>query len=334
MLIPGTPGQAGVQEPGPDMPPDWSYNPSSWIRRWLGIALALGGFFISRYLATRQLGYEPHAFDPFFAPNSTDHVLHSVVSRSFPISDAGFGSVAYMLEVLAGFMGDKARWRTSPWVVTTFAILVVPLGVTSVVLVMLQPTVVGYWCGLCLIAAAGLLISVPLAVHEIIAMGLFVRAAKKQGKGAWNVFWNGGVIVGGGEKDPDRRNWNLGQRWVASVQGITVSWAIALQIIVGLWLMARPDVITVGGKLSANIDQMVGAIAVTLAAVAAAEVTRTARLLNIPLGLVLTVAAFAFGEHSWPVMVSEIIAGIILVLAAIPKGEIIERYDGWDKFIR
>ena len=131
VLIPGTPGKGGVTLPGPDRPPGWTYNPSSWIRRWLGIALALIGFFISRYLAAHQLGYIAHAWDPFFG-NGSDLVTGSAVSRSFPISDAGFGAVAYVMEALAGFMGDRARWRTAPYIAVMFALLVLPLGLTSI----------------------------------------------------------------------------------------------------------------------------------------------------------------------------------------------------------
>ncbi len=332
VLVPGTPGQGGVEKSGPDQPPGWSYNPSSWIRRWLGIALALLGFFISRYLAARQLGYSQHAWDPFFG-NGSDSVLHSVVSRSLPISDAGFGSVAYMMEVLAGFMGDRARWRTSPWIVMTFAVLVVPLGVTSVLLVILQPTIVGAWCGLCLIAAAALVASVPLAVHEIIAMALFMVEAKKQGKNVWQVFWFGGSIIGAGAEDPDRRHFSLIQRWIASVQGVTVPWTIAVQLGIGSWLMARPDILHLGGR-TADCDHLLGALVVTVTTIATAEVTRTARLLNIPLGFLLIVAAFLFARDLPIVFCSELISGVILVFVSIPKGRIFERCNGWDKYVK
>ena len=72
--------------------------------------------------------------------------LTSDVSRSFPIPDAGLGAVAYMVEFLMGFIGDKRRWRTMPWMVTFFGILVVPLGVVSVTLIILQPLAVGARC--------------------------------------------------------------------------------------------------------------------------------------------------------------------------------------------
>src|SRR5579872_3424330 len=79
ILIPGLPGRADIHLSGPDKPPGWSYNPSSWIRRWLGIALALIGFFLSRYLAAHQLGYIPHVWDPFFG-NGSDIVTTSSLS--------------------------------------------------------------------------------------------------------------------------------------------------------------------------------------------------------------------------------------------------------------
>jgi hypothetical protein len=134
VLIPMMPGKAHhmvMMLPGPDLPPGWSYNPSTWLQRAPIIALAFVGFFISRCLAAYQLGYIDSVWDPFFV-NGTKQVLESEVSRAWPISDAGLGAVAYMLEALSGYMGDVRRWRTMPWMVAMFGFLVVPLGVTSI----------------------------------------------------------------------------------------------------------------------------------------------------------------------------------------------------------
>jgi len=331
-LIPGLPGKAGFVLPGPDRPPGWTYNPSSWIRRWLGLALALLGFFISRYLAAHQLGYIGHAYDPFFGDGS-DRVTGSALSKSFPISDAGLGSVAYMLETLAGFMGDRARWRTAPWIAVMSALLVLPLGATSVILVIMQPVVVGAWCGLCLISAAALLTSVPLAVHEAIAVGQFLLEARAQKKDLWQVFWMGGSIVNGGTDDPDRTNFNIMQRWIASIQGVTVPWTIAVQLIIGIWLMARPDIIAFTAE-TANCDHLVGAIIVTVAAVATAEVTRIVRYLNVPIGVILIGASLILALHNPIVLVSEIFCGVLLILVSLPRGKIVESYASWNKFVR
>ena len=47
ILMPGMPGMRMVA--GPDRPPGWSYNPSSWPQRAPIIALAFVGFFLSRH---------------------------------------------------------------------------------------------------------------------------------------------------------------------------------------------------------------------------------------------------------------------------------------------
>ncbi|MBS0653551.1 MAG: vitamin K epoxide reductase family protein, partial [Verrucomicrobia bacterium] len=327
VLIPGLPGRAGIQLPGPDKPPGWSYNPSSWIRRWLGIALALVGFFLARYLAAHQLGYIPHLWDPFFGDGS-DKVTGSALSKSFPISDAGFGAVAYVLEVLTGFMGGRARWRTAPFIAVTFAVLVIPLGATSILLVIMQPVVVGAWCGFCLVSAFALLISVPLAVHESIAVGQFLVLTYKQKKNFWQMFWLGGNVLGYEGKDPDRTCWSFRQRWAGSVQGVSLPWFIIVQAIIGVWLMARPSILPFNIE-SANCDHWMGAIIVTVAAVTAAEVTRTARFVNVVAGVVAIILTLVFSSGSTAILLCGIVSAVLLIIVSIPKGVIVERYASW-----
>jgi uncharacterized membrane protein len=180
-------------EPGPTVPRGWSYNPSSWPQRAPIIALALVGFFLSRQMASFELHYITSFTDPFFGPG-TVRVLTSNVSRAFPIPDAGLGAVAYMIEFLMGFMGDKARWRTMPWMVTFFGILVVPLGVVSITLIILQPLAVGAWCTPCLMAAAAMLIMISLTLDEVVAMLQFLVQARQEGQSLSKVFWLRGTL--------------------------------------------------------------------------------------------------------------------------------------------
>lgn len=332
VILPGIPGRDGMTAGGPDQPPGWTYNPSSWIRRWLGIALGLLGFFISRHLAAHQLGLIEHAWDPFFGDGS-DLVTGSELSRSFPISDAGLGSVAYIMEVMTGFLGDRARWRTAPWTVLLSAALVLPLGATSVVLVVLQPVVVGAWCGLCLVSAVGLLLSVPLAVHELVAVGQLLQATKKQEKDVWDVFWNGASIVGAGRPDPDRTHYSFKQVWNASVQGVTVPLSLILSCVAGIWLMARPDVLPSGAHIFADLDHLFGAVVLTIAAISTAEVTRIARFANLVVGFGLFIVAACALSSSLLVAASDIFAGALVMVSSVPRGEIVERYAKWNKFI-
>jgi len=99
ILIPGMPNMIMYMEMGPQTPPGWSYNPSSWPQRWIMIGLGFAGWFVSRYLAAFQLGYIDHAWEPFFG-ESTRLVLNSNMSHRWPISDAAFGAFAYTFEGL------------------------------------------------------------------------------------------------------------------------------------------------------------------------------------------------------------------------------------------
>src|SRR3989304_1147386 len=115
--------------PGPDVPPGWTYNPSTWPQRAPVIVLSTIGFFLARYMASYQLGHIPNAWDPLFGLG-TERVLTSAVSRAFPISDAGLGAYTYLVELLSAVMGDGRRWRTMPWMGARFGIGVFPPGCT------------------------------------------------------------------------------------------------------------------------------------------------------------------------------------------------------------
>ncbi len=193
ILIPEMPGMMQMMmtmPPGPQTPPGWTYNPSSWLQRTPIIILGWIGFFGSRYLTAFQLGYIHQIWDPFFGSGS-EKVLTSSVSKSFPISDAGLGTFSYTIEALMGYMGMSDRWRTMPWMVTFFGILVIPLGVTSIVLIILQPVAVGFWCSVCLLTAIAMLIMIPLTLDEVVAMMQFLVKRVKSGKPFWRTFWMG-----------------------------------------------------------------------------------------------------------------------------------------------
>src|SRR5947207_3393583 len=88
ILVPMMPGMAhhmAMMQPGPEIPPGWTYNPSSWHQRAPMIVLGFLGWLISRYLAAYQLGYTSSVYEPFFG-EGTQRVLTSKVSQMWPIS--------------------------------------------------------------------------------------------------------------------------------------------------------------------------------------------------------------------------------------------------------
>ncbi len=330
LLMPGMPGMRML--PGPDAPPGWSYNPSTWPQRAPIIALALVGFFLSRQMAAYQLGYTGSVWEPFFNPG-TKAVLGSDLSKSFPISDAGLGAVAYMLEALMGFMGGKARWRTMPWMVSFFGILVVPLGIASVALIILQPVAVGDWCTPCLIAALAMLIMIALTLDEVVATGLFLVLARREGQSLWRVFWMGGSLAGTG---PDPNPGTVRPDVVsvkAMVWGVALPWNLLASAAIGLWLMASPAVFGTVDR-AADSDNIVGALVVTVAIIALSDVGRAARFLNVAFGAWIIASPWLLSGGTTSAAWNDVAAGIALILLSLPRGPVGERYGRWQRFIR
>jgi hypothetical protein len=341
VLIPMMPGRAHhdlMMTPGPDTPPGWSYNPSGWFQRAPIIAMAFVGFFLSRYLAAYQLGHIPYPWDPFFG-DGTRRVLDSDISKAWPVPDAGLGAVSYMLEALSGLMGGRNRWRTMPWMVLMFGVLVVPLGVVSIVLVILQPVAVGAWCTICLVTAAAMLIMIAPAVDEVVATGQFLVGARRESKPFWRTFWVGGTLdqyktAGLAESGADERGRHRSTpaRVVAALDLTNVPWTLLLSAALGVWLMAAPAVLGVTGT-AADSSHVAGALVVTWAVIAFGEIARPVRLLNIPVGLWIAVSPWllsgATGASQW----IDACVGLLLVGLSLRRGHIEERFGGWNRVL-
>jgi uncharacterized membrane protein len=182
----------------PNAPP-FHYNPSSWRQRVPICVLAGVAFLMSAYLALYQWRLIGDAWDPIFA-DGTRRVLDSAVSERIRyyigIPDAALGAFGYLSEVVLGLAGCTRRWQYRPWMVLLFGIDVIPLGLVSVVLVVLQGTAVGAWCTLCLATAVISLTLVVLAYDEVWASLLYLHRVWKRSrsvKAVWQVFWGHAV---------------------------------------------------------------------------------------------------------------------------------------------
>lgn len=169
-------------------PPGWNYNPSAWSQRIPIVILAVIGFCIAGYMALFQLGVLSTVWDPFFG-DGTRRVLTSDVSHAFPVSDALLGALGYLLDAVTGIIGGTKRWRKMPWIVIIFGLAVGPLGAVSIVLVMMQPLVVGAWCTLCLVTALISVLMIGPAMDEMLATLQYVRGRSLEGHSFWKVFW-------------------------------------------------------------------------------------------------------------------------------------------------
>jgi uncharacterized membrane protein len=326
IIIPGTPG--GVEAKGGEIPSGWSYNPSSWAQRLPIILMAFLAWMSARYMAAYQLGYIDTIWDPIFT-NGTKNVVTSDLSKSFPISDAGLGAFVYTMEVLMGFKGSTRRWYTMPWIVLLFGIMVVPAGLVSILLIMLQPLIVGSWCTWCLLTAVCMLIMIALTLDEMVAVGQYLVNVKKQKGPLWTIFWKGGTYPAGQldqRSPPLYRHWV--ENWKAMLWGVTFPWNLIVSAVLGCFLMFSPAPFHVPHAEAAS-DHIIGSLVVTISIMAMAEVFRKARFANIVLALWVIAYSFVFLKTPHGFSLYHILWGVLLILASIPRGKILQTYSSW-----
>jgi hypothetical protein len=335
---PGTAPHAAMQRM--DVPPGWTYNPSACQRVPI-IAMALFGLFVSRYLAGYQLEHLPTVWDPFFAGspldprNGTEEVITSHVSKAWPVSDAAVGGYTYLMEIVTALVGAKARWRTMPWLVVAFGLMIAPLGVISIFFIIIQPIVIGTWSVIALAGAGAVLIRIPYSLDEIIATMQFMRRRVAAGRNAMRVFFRGDIDEAPGGQDSIAGDEFARPAGVVIKDmftgGVTLPWNLALAAAVGLGLMFTRPLFAVDGGL-AHMHHVVGALTMTVVSISCAEVARTARLLIVPLGVTVAASPFVFPSSLAGTAVS-LLAGLALMVLSIRRGPVLQRYAGFDRYI-
>ncbi len=311
---------------GAPFPKGWSYNPSSWLPRIFTVGLAMLCWLFSRYLAAYQLGYIDQMWDPIFHSGSL-RVITSKISHDFPVSDAGLGALGYTLEFLLGWHGSSRRWYTMPWLVLIFGFLVIPVSLISIVLIILQPVVVGAWCFWCLATAVCMLVMILFSGSEIIATIEFLREAVSEGHSFWKVVWKGGKIneISLPKKPRNRKKYKVA--W-----GFSCSWNLVALIALGAYLMLSPYLFSITGSL-ATVSYIIGPFMITFGVVSMVEVYRILRFVNVFLGGSLILAAFFWLEPGHSVDWNAVLIGVLSIAFSWRKGMIRERYGSWERHI-
>jgi nucleoside-diphosphate-sugar epimerase/uncharacterized membrane protein len=340
IMVPPQPGISREALASPaDVPLGWSYSPSSYVQRVPIVTLAFVGLFASRYLSAFQLGHIDSLWDPFFSGhgggrNGTEAVVTSTVSKAFPIADAGLGAVTYILDILTGIIGDQRRWRTMPWLVLLFGLLIVPLGAVSVGFIIIQPTIIGSLCTLCLVQAAITVLLIPYSVDEVFATAQYLWQSKRVGRSFWRTLLFGGPVLS--EQRDAVQGLNMPIRKVLELfikGGVTYPWNLVACALIGAYLLCTRLLLGVEPPLYFS-DHIAGCVAIVIAVTAWAEVTRTMRLLNVPLGLWIAASPFLLGGGATIALVSDLVAGLALAGLSLPRGtRSREHYGGWDQYI-
>ncbi|MGH8179298.1 MAG: NAD-dependent epimerase/dehydratase family protein [Steroidobacter sp.] len=338
ILVPMMPGMshASMMDRS-DLPIGWTYSPSTYEQRLPIIALGFVGLLISRVLTAYQLGHIESVWEPFFAGqggrNGTEFIITSDVSKAWPIPDAGLGAVSYLFEVLMGVMGGRQRWRTMPWMVAAFGIVVVPLGVVSIYFIIIQPIMIGTWCTLCLAAALAMLIMIPFTLDELVAMGQYLVQSHRRGERVLRTFFMGGASPGSGKDHVPGFGAGLTETARAGARGVTVPWTLLVSAVLGATLMFTRLLFGTEPPM-ADSDHLVGALIVTVAVMAMAEVGRTLRFINVLFGLWLIIAPWMLEGESAAGAWAGVVVGILIILLSLPRGaRSREHYGSWDRYV-
>ncbi len=338
ILVPMMPGMSheSMMDPS-DLPLGWTYSPSTYLQRLPIVALGLVGLLVSRVLTAYQLGHIDGVWEPFFAgfggDNGTEFIITSDVSKAWPVADAGLGAVTYMFEVLMGVMGDRRRWRTMPWMVAAFGIVVVPLGVVSITFIIIQPIVIGTWCTLCLLAALAMLIMIPFTLDELVAMGQYLVQSHRRGESLLRVFFMGGASPGSGQDKQPGFEAPLRASTLSAIRGVNLPWTLVVSAVLGTGLMFTRLVFDTTPPM-ADSDHLVGALILTVAVIAMAEVARPLRFLNVVFGLWLMAAPWLLEGASTLAAWVGVIIGIAVIGLSLPRGpRSDEHYGSWDRYV-
>jgi Vitamin K epoxide reductase family len=177
------------------IPTGWYENPTTWPKRIVLALLALVGFAVALYLSLFQVSalYFPDlqinllgsVWDPFFDSYEVLDFLH------WP--DAIPGVLAYGAEVVLNILGDKYRWRTAPWTVIAFGLIIFPAAAVSTVLLIVQPIFVDSWCTLCIVSALVSFVICGLGADEVLATLQHLKRVRDSGGSLKRALWGEGL---------------------------------------------------------------------------------------------------------------------------------------------
>ena len=158
----------------------------------------------------------------------------------------------------------------------------------------------------------------------------FLVQARREGQPVWRTFWLGGTLRNIPVTDPVRPDVVSAR---AMVWGVAMPWNLLLSAGLGTWLMLAPSLLGSTGA-AAHSDHLVGALIVTTAVIALADVGRAMRFLNIAFGAWVIAAPWILGGATPASSWSDAIVGALVILLSFRRGPVGERYGTWDPFIR
>ncbi|HEX3721675.1 MAG TPA: vitamin K epoxide reductase family protein [Nitrolancea sp.] len=297
------------------VPPGWSTNPSARRRRFVLAAFALVGFVVAGYLALYQFGVISTVWEPFFGQGS-HKVLDSGLSRSLPVPDAALGAAVYLTDALLTLIGGENRWRTHPWIVLGNGAVALGLGVTGVILLIVQPIAYESYCTLCMLSAFISINLVGPTMEEALASLQYLSRQYTYDLGSPETHARQSPSVNQGQTPDNQR----------PKDGVSLRFVIGAAI--GLWLMASPGVLNYAGSPGAA-DRVVGPAIFALCIVAMWPATRWLGGLNLIAGAWLLVSPIVLLAPDRALLTNITCGAMLLALGTFIRPTTVETGGGW-----
>jgi hypothetical protein len=104
-------------------------------------------------------------------------------------------------------------------------------------------------------------------------------------------------------------------------------WAQIVNAILGLWLMASPELLGFDNPVADN-DHIVGPLISSFAIIAIWEATRVVRLYNVPLAIWLLIGPWLLGYEETGASLNDMLVGLFVLILSFVKGKISQRFGG------
>jgi hypothetical protein len=178
-----------------------------------------------------------------------------------------------------------------------------------------------------------MLVMIPYALDELVAMGQFLVANTRRGRSFWRSFFMGDALPGSGTDKRRGFDAPLRESIASAVRGVTVPWMLVASAILGIWLMFSRLVFATEPPM-ADSDHLIGALVVTVAVIAMAEVARPLRFINLAFAFWLIGAPWFLAGASAIATMDSLAVGLLLIVLTLPRGaRSAEHYGAWDRWI-
>jgi hypothetical protein len=171
-------------------------------------------------------------------------------------------------------------------------------------------------------------------LDEVFATAQYLWQSKRVGRSLWRTLIFGGPVLSE-QRDPVQGlNMPISQiTWEFLRGGVTYPWTLIACTLIGVYLLCTRLLFGVEPPLYFS-DHTAGCVAIVIAVTAWAEVARSVRLLNVPLGLWVAASPFLLDGGTTIASVADLVAGLLLAGLSLSRGaRSQEHYGGWDQYI-